>query len=143
MASARIDKSMNFKVQFSPRISAIATFKGQTLRVSCQQAFRTPTLQNQYISLDLGAIQLLGNLHGAVGYDFQSVKDFRSNYNTTLEVDPKILKVDKLDPIRPEQVNSVEVGYRGVIAKRLYIDASAYFNRYFHFTRRSSFLHAN
>ncbi|MDB5228318.1 MAG: TonB-dependent receptor [Bacteroidota bacterium] len=133
VGSARIDKSMNFKVQFSPRISAIATFKGQTFRVSYQTAFRTPTLQNQYISLDLGAIQLLGNLHGALGYDFQSVKDFRSNYNNTLEVDPKILKVDKLDPIRPEQVNSVEVGYRGVIAKRLYVDASAYFNRYFHF----------
>jgi len=133
VGSARIDKSQNFKVQFSPRISAIATFKDHSFRVSYQQAFRTPTLQNQYISLDLGAIQLLGNLHGATGYDFQSVKDFRSNYENTLEVDPTILKSIKLNPLKPEQVNSVEVGYRGVVAKKLYIDVSAYFNRYFNF----------
>jgi outer membrane receptor protein involved in Fe transport len=133
VGSARVDKSENFKVQFSPRISAIATVKGHTFRVSYQQAFRTPTLQNQYISLDLGAIQLLGNLHGADGYDFQSVKDFRSNYNITLEVDPTILKEVRLDPIKPEQVNSVEVGYRGVLARRLYVDVAGYFNRYFNF----------
>jgi len=133
VGSARVDKAENFKVQFSPRISAIGTFKEHTFRFSYQQAFRTPTLQNQYISLDLGAIQLLGNLNGAEGYDFQSVKDFRSNYSVTLEVDPTILKPIKLNPIKPEQVNSWEVGYRGVFAKKLYVDVNAYFNRYFNF----------
>ncbi len=133
IGSARVDKSKNFKVQFSPRISAITTFGNHSFRASYQSAYRTPTLQNQYISLDLGAIKLLGNLHGAKGYDFQSVKDFRSNYNATTLVDPTLLKVVDLDPIRPEQVNSWEIGYRGVIAKRLYIDINGYFNRYFHF----------
>ena len=133
VGSARVDKAENFKVQFSPRISAIGTFKEHSFRFSYQQAFRTPTLQNQYISLDLGAIQLLGNLNGAEGYDFQSVKDFRSNYNVTLEVDPNLLKPIKLNPIKPEQVNSWEVGYRGVFARKLYVDISAYFNRYFNF----------
>ncbi|MBK9328959.1 MAG: TonB-dependent receptor [Sphingobacteriales bacterium] len=133
VASARVDKSENFKVQFSPRISVIGTYKDHSFRFSYQQAFRTPTLQNQYISLDLGAIQLLGNLNGLAGYDFQSVKDFRSNYNVTLEVDPTLLKVVRYEKLQPEQVNSFEFGYRGVIAKKLYIDASAYFNRYFRF----------
>jgi iron complex outermembrane recepter protein len=133
VGSARIDKSMNFKPQFSPRISAIGTYKDHTFRFSYQQAFRTPTLQNQYISLNLGAIELLGNLYGLKGYDFQSVIDFRSNYNTTLEVDPTILKVVDYDPIKPEKVNSFELGYRGVFARKLYVDISAYFNRYFNF----------
>lgn len=133
VGSARIDKSMNFKVQFSPRISAIGTYKDHTFRFSYQQAFRTPTLQNQYIALDLGAIQLLGNLHGAEGYDVESVKMFRENYNSTLNVDPTILKPVKLEPLRPEQVNSWELGYRGVFAKKVYVDVNAYFNRYFHF----------
>lgn len=133
VGSARIDKSMNFKPQFSPRISAIGTYKDHTFRFSYQQAFRTPTLQNQYISLNLGAIQLLGNLNGLKGYDFQSVKDFRSNYNTTLEVDPTILKVLEYGPIKPEKVNSFELGYRGIFARRLYVDISAYYNRYFNF----------
>ena len=133
VGSARIDKAENFKVQFSPRISLIGTYKDHTFRFSYQQAFRSPTLQNQYISLDLGAIQLLGNLRGAEGYDFQSVKDFRSNYDVTLEVDPTLLKPIKLNPIKPEQVNSWELGYRGVFARKLYVDVSAYFNRYFNF----------
>ena len=133
VGSARIDKAENFKVQFSPRVSVIGTYKNNTFRFSYQQAFRTPTLQNQYISLNLGAIQLLGNLHGAEGYDFQSVKDFREKYNTTFEIDPSILKPIKLDPIKPEQVNSWEIGYRGAFFNKLYIDISAYFNRYFHF----------
>ena len=133
VGSARLDKSMNFKIQFSPRISVIGTYKNHSFRFSYQQAFRTPTLQNQYISLDLGAIELLGNLHGAEGYDFQSVKDYRSYYSSTNNVDPSILKPIKLNPIKPEQVNSWEIGYRGVIAKKLYIDANAYFNRYFNF----------
>ncbi|MFN8238872.1 MAG: TonB-dependent receptor [Chitinophagales bacterium] len=133
VASARVDKSENFKVQFSPRVSVIGTYKDHSFRFSYQQAFRTPTLQNQYISLDLGAIQLLGNMNGLLGYDFQSVKDFRSNYNVTLEVDTSLLKIVKYDKLQPEQVNSFEFGYRGVIAKKLYIDASAYFNRYYRF----------
>jgi outer membrane receptor protein involved in Fe transport len=133
VGSARIDKSMNYKVQFSPRISVIGTYKEHTFRFSYQEAFRNPTLQNQYISLDLGAIQLLGNLHGAEGYDFQSVKNFRDKYYTSLEVDPTLLKPIQLNPLKPEQVNSWELGYRGIFAKKLYVDINAYFNRYFNF----------
>lgn len=133
VGSARIDKAENFKIQFSPRISIIGTYKSHTFRFSYQQAFRTPTLQNQYISLDLGAIQLLGNLHGAEGYDYQSVLDFRNHYDSTFSVEPQILKPIKLDPIKPEQVNSWEIGYRGAFFNKLYVDVSAYFNRYFHF----------
>lgn len=133
IGSARIDKTTNFKVQFSPRISAIGTYKTHSIRFSYQQAFRTPTLQNQYISLNLGAINLLGNLYGVTGYDFQSVKDFQADYNTNLVPNYNLLKVIKFDKLKPEQVNSMEFGYRGVIAKKLYIDFVAYFNRYFNF----------
>jgi iron complex outermembrane receptor protein len=134
IGSARVDKSKNFAIQFSPRISAIATFKQHSFRVSYQQAFRTPTLQNQYIALDIGAINLLGNLDGFTGYDFESVKNYQANYqNNSYEINPGLLKVISYQKLKPEQVNSVEVGYRGVVFKKLYIDASAYFNRYFNF----------
>jgi outer membrane receptor protein involved in Fe transport len=133
VGSARVDKSKNFKVQFSPRISAIGTYKNHSIRFSYQQAFRAPTLQNQYISLNLGAINLLGNLYGVTGYDFQSVKDFQADYNTNLVPNYNLLKVVKFDKLKPEQVNSFEFGYRGVVAKKLYIDFVAYLNRYFNF----------
>ncbi len=133
VGSARIDKSKNFKVQFSPRISAIGTYKNHSIRFSYQQAFRAPTLQNQYISLNLGAINLLGNLNGVTGYEFQSVKDFQADYNTNLVPNYNLLKVVKFDKLKPEQVNSFEFGYRGVVVKKLYIDFVAYLNRYFNF----------
>ncbi len=134
IGSARIDKSKNFAVQFSPRISAIATYKSHSFRVSYQQAFRTPTLQNQYIALDIGAINLLGNLDGFTGYDFESVKNYQANYqNNSYNINTNLLKVITYQKLKPEQVNSVEVGYRGVVFKKLYIDMSAYFNRYFNF----------
>ena len=58
-------KSMNFKVQFSPRFSAIGTYKEHTSCFSQQQVFRTPTLQNQYIPNSGARFKLLENLHGA------------------------------------------------------------------------------
>jgi outer membrane receptor protein involved in Fe transport len=38
-----------------------------------------------------------------------------------------------LDPIAPEEVKSVEVGYRGVLFKNLYVDMNYYFNSYTNF----------
>ncbi|MCB9034027.1 MAG: TonB-dependent receptor [Chitinophagales bacterium] len=133
IGSARIDKPENFKLQFSPRISAVANFKKNTFRVSYQQAFRSPTLQNQYIYLDVGAITLKGNLYGNDGYTIESVNDYYDNYQNTLEIDPSRLKTIQMKPLKPEQVNSVEVGYRGSWFKNFYIDMNAYFNRYFNF----------
>lgn len=133
VGSVRADKSENFKVQFSPRIAAIATFKDHTFRFSYQSAFRTPTLQNQYISLDLGAITLLGNLNGALGYDFQSVKDYQKLNDSLYIINTDLLKPIELKPLKPEQVNAFEVGYRGKFFKNFYVDINAYLNRYFNF----------
>ncbi len=134
IGSLRIDKSQNFKIQVSPRLSAIFTQKNHTVRISYQQAFRNPTLQNQYISLDLGAITLLGNLNGVYGYEANSVKAFQEAYQADpININFNLLKIIKYEKLRPEQVNSVEVGYRGAVKGKLYIDVSAYFSRYFHF----------
>ena len=43
--------------------------------------------------------------------------------------DPSVLEVANPDIIKPEQVTSAEVGYRGKI-KKLIIDFSAYYNSY-------------
>lgn len=61
-ASGRYDKNQNFEGQFTPRLSAVATFGEQNFRVSYQTGFRIPTTQNQYIDLRTAQARLIGGL---------------------------------------------------------------------------------
>lgn len=60
--STRYDKNQNFKGQFTPRVSAVATFGDHNFRVSYQTGFRIPTTQNQYIDLQTPQARLVGGL---------------------------------------------------------------------------------
>ncbi|OWY23547.1 TonB-dependent receptor [Sphingobacteriales bacterium UPWRP_1] len=131
MASVRADKNQNYDLQWSPRLSAIFTQGNHNFRVSAQSAFRSPTLQNQYIYLNLGAIVLEGNLSGqSNAYTYQSVKDFETYYQNTYDIDPSLLQAVTLKPVKPEQVKTLELGYRGIYNNAFYIDATAYYSIY-------------
>jgi len=136
-ASVRVDKNKNFKPQVSPRLAISYSFKTHTFRVAAQSAFRTPTLQNQYIDLNLGPITLLGNLNGFDNlYTLNSVNQFNDSLDANVnpnDIDPNILKSVSYAKLKPEQVITVEAGYRGVLWKKLYVDADVYFNRYTNF----------
>jgi outer membrane receptor protein involved in Fe transport len=134
VGSMRLDKNKNFDLQLSPRVSAVFTYNKHTLRVSGQSAFRSPTLQNQYILLDIGPLLLQGNLDGNYNvYDLQSVTDFKERYENEYIIDTSLLKAVTIDPLKQEQVKSIEAGYRTQIFKNLYIDANGYFNIYSNF----------
>jgi outer membrane receptor protein involved in Fe transport len=60
--STRYDKNQNFTGQFTPRVSAVATFGEHNFRVSYQTGFRIPTTQNQYIDLQTPLARLIGGL---------------------------------------------------------------------------------
>lgn len=141
MGSIRVDKNQNFDAQYSPRLSAALTLNNHVIRVSGQSAFRMPTLQNQYILLDVGPLIIAGNLKGWDNlYTLESVSHFnnyldsvRTNnlwFDGAYDTAAKKLRTYKADPIRPEQVKTIEVGYRGTLFKRLYIDAAFYHNWY-------------
>ncbi|MBI2968139.1 MAG: TonB-dependent receptor [Bacteroidetes bacterium] len=143
IGSLRADKSMNYNFQVSPRMSAIVNVKDQIFRVSAQSAFRSPTLQNQYLLLTIGEVPIVnsyvlftlkGNLDGYDNlYTVESVKDFLEYYDSTFIADSNLLKAVKYDPIKPEQVKTLEIGYRGIVGKKLYIDANAYYSIYSNF----------
>jgi iron complex outermembrane receptor protein len=136
IASFRADKNQNFKAQFSPRGSVIySPLVNHTFRFSGQSAFRTPTLQNQFILLDLGPITLKGNTTGYDNlYTLNSVTEFLNYYDSTAIINTALLKPITLKPLRPEQVRTVEFGYRGIFANnRLYVDFNTYFNWYKNF----------
>lgn len=134
IGSVRLDKNQNFNLQFSPRLAAVAKFRNHTFRISGQSAFRSPTLQNQYINLNLGPIKLVGNRDGWDNlYTWDSVQEFDSIYDTTFTIQPTLLRTTRLDPLQPEQIRTLEVGYRSVLFEKLYIDATAYFSWYTNF----------
>ena len=142
--SLRFDKNQNFDGQINPRISAVYTLaKNHNIRGSFQTGFRNPTTQGQYINLNIISARLLGGLrenYEAYGlttnaYSGGSVLAFRSAYFD----DPSerlasyanlLVPVNNFDPVKPEKVKSVEVGYKSLIDNKLLIDAVFYYNIY-------------
>jgi len=138
IGSLRMDKNQNFDPQFSPRLCASWNLKNHNIRIGAQSAFRTPTLQNQFINLDLGPITLIGNLNGINNvYTLNSVNAFNDSLNAVNgdlnAVNPNILEAKNYQALKPEQVKTLEIGYRGVIKNKFFIDADAYFNQYTNF----------
>jgi len=66
-ASVRYDKSENFDDHFSPRISALYTFKEKhNFRASLLTGYRNPGAKEQFMNKDIGPARLLGGLNELV-----------------------------------------------------------------------------
>lgn len=125
IASIRIDKSGNFEFQLSPRLGFILTVKEHHLRLFAQSAFRNPTLNDQYFNMNNGSFIARGNLGGFANiYTLSSVTDYQNSGDTNK------LQTIILEPIRPEHLNAVELGYRTALFRKLIIDVNGYYNLY-------------
>jgi outer membrane receptor protein involved in Fe transport len=138
IGSVRVDKNQNFEPQFSPRLSIAYNLKSHNIRIGAQSAFRTPTLQNQFINLNLGPITLIGNLNGINNvYTLNSVTQFKDSLDAVNgdlnAVEHELLQAKEYGKLQPEQVKTIEVGYRGMFKNKLFIDADFYFNEYTNF----------
>lgn len=138
-ASGRYDKQTNFEGKFTPRFAAvIRVAKENNIRLSYQTSYRFPSNQNQYISLRLGGGSsfLIGSLpefqdfyklnSTKPGYTAASVLSYRSG---TLADSSRLVRA-VFKTLKPETVNSYEIGYKGIIGKKLLIDAYYYFSKY-------------
>ncbi|HLV39556.1 TonB-dependent receptor [Xanthomarina sp.] len=155
--SARYDKSEFFDGFVSPRLSAGLTIKrNHNVRASVQTGFRNPTTQDLFIGLNAGPYVLVGSAPAnldrytrdypvsAAGqiafgqpttitqtggaaytnsYSRKSVENFGASSN------PADLIVANPDVVQPEQVTSMEVGYRGKL-DLVTVDLSVYYNKY-------------
>lgn len=148
--SLRWDKNENFDAQLNPRISAVfSPNPEQNFRISYQTGFRMPTSQNQHIDLNAVSARLIGGLpqYAAARNVFQYAYDLRSVTAYTAAVaagaaagnpsaigDPNnlalLVPVTSVAPVKPEQVQSIEVGYKGLIADKLMIDLVYYQNTF-------------
>ncbi|MBI49452.1 MAG: TonB-dependent receptor [Crocinitomicaceae bacterium] len=141
----RVDKNQNFDAVISPALSLVWTNTTNTsqdiVRLSFSSALRNPTLADQYLYLDVGPATLIGNLNGAQDlitpsslYDYlTSDNSSFENGGSDLQKDIALLDSFDIEPIRPEEVKTLEVGLRTTFKDKLYVDASAYYSKYNHF----------
>ncbi|MFN9799942.1 MAG: TonB-dependent receptor, partial [Bacteroidota bacterium] len=95
---------------------------------SFSSALRNPTLADQYLFLNVGPAILSGNLNGVDSLiTISSFQEYRSS------LDPGEIRYFNIAPIRPEQVRTLEAGYRGSLGEKIYVDAGFYTSWYTHF----------
>ncbi len=124
--TARLDKNQNFDLVVSPAASFVYTPNvNNTLRLSFSSAVRNPTLADQYLYLNVGRAQLLGNISG---YDSLITTESFVNYLNTLNKDT--LSYFNEPSIQPEKVKTFEVGYRGTLLGKIWVDAGYYYSFY-------------
>ncbi|MCW3088219.1 MAG: hypothetical protein JWQ78_1605 [Sediminibacterium sp.] len=138
--SGRYDKNTNFKGRFTPRASAVVKLaQDHNLRFSYQQAYRFPTTQNQWINLTIGGgTRLMGGLpqlrdyykfSSNPVYTVASVQAFGASAQAGAP-NPALLQQQTFGEFKAESSNSFEVGYKGLIAKKLLIDVYGYWAKY-------------
>jgi iron complex outermembrane recepter protein len=142
--SGRMDVLQRFDPKFSPRLSLVylAGKKRQhSFRASAQIGYRLPTILNQfgYIAIP-GAVTLGGFLNeaqalnlahtldnGAVianAYTFASVNEYLYTGDSTKLIRPAMRN------IKPEELRTVEFGWRTFLFERLETDISLYYSSF-------------
>ncbi|HEX2781915.1 MAG TPA: TonB-dependent receptor [Gemmatimonadaceae bacterium] len=112
IGAGRYDKHDYYDAQWSPKAGLLFTpIPDQTFRVTFNRAFKSPTiLQTGFYFPDFSpGIGLLGNRYGF---------DVRDTLSGAL--------VRHFDPIVPETNDTYEVGYKGVLGNRLFLDVTGY-----------------
>lgn len=105
IAAARGDYHNVFDFNILPKAGITYSHDKGTWRITYGKGFATPTVLNTHMKI-MGGIGL-GNADGFTKADGS-----------------------KVDPLRPETVQTFEVGYKGHLAKgRLFIDVNAYYNK--------------
>ncbi|MDB4907457.1 MAG: hypothetical protein JWO05_2241 [Gemmatimonadetes bacterium] len=116
--AGRYDKHERYDAQFSPKAALMFTpVADQTIRVTYNKAFKSPTvLQTDfYFPNFVAGVGVFGNLDGF---------DIKNAAGTITKA---------YDPIRPETNDTWELGYKGVVGQRLFVDVTGYRTRFQHF----------
>ena len=154
--SVRYDKSELFDGFFSPRLAAGFTINdNHNIRASIQTGFRNPTTQDLYIGLDVGRAILVGGasnnperdvreyglsptgqaITGAASLNVDGTGAYNNSFFASsvgafaATGDASALNVANSNYVKPEQVRSIDFGYRGKLGK-LIVDFNWYYNTY-------------
>jgi iron complex outermembrane recepter protein len=131
----RMDKNENFDALFSPAASLVYTpAPDRVFRISFSSAIRNPTLADQYLYYNVGRAILLGNVDGQfeAGRDsLVTIESFEA-YRSAAQLNAGLaeLRYFNIDRLRPEQVRTLEIGYRGTHWEKIYVDVNGYTSWY-------------
>lgn len=143
--SLRFDKNENFEGRITPRVSAVYTFsETHNIRASFQTGFRNPDTQAQYIYFPVGTNTLLGSarenaerygLHEGGAYTLDSYNAYLGSGGSLgsgapVGGDPSLLREVYVPYVGPEQLRSVELGYKGIFSNNVLIDLNGYYTNY-------------
>jgi outer membrane receptor protein involved in Fe transport len=149
-ASARVDRNPEFSTKFNPRLAVVYTAaQKHNFRASYQNGYRFPALFEALSFLNNASVRRVGGLarvNEGIGflensYTLSSLDAFTAAVNgdvrngmTTNDAALKnreLLQVANLPVMRPESINSFEVGYKSVLLQnKLIVDFDAYYNIY-------------
>jgi outer membrane receptor protein involved in Fe transport len=161
--SLRFDKNENFEGRLTPRISAVLTLgENHNFRASFQTGFRNPSVQDQFIFLDVGQAKLVGgvpatsrglHLYGpeANVYTLSSVQAFGGRVAADIAAgttasravlnNAALLQAARVDYVKPEQNRAYEIGYKGLgLDKSLMWDVNYYYSTYNNFILNTTVL---
>lgn len=152
--SLRYDKNENFDGQINPRIAAVwSVAENHNLRASFQTGFRIPSTQGQYIDLNTITARLIGGLPEIYEkYDVETNSYTRESVAAYSQAvfdagatpaaimgNLNLLEQFEYDPVKPEKVKTIEVGYKSLIGNKLLIDFAYYYNFYKDFITQVQF----
>ncbi|MBC7775269.1 MAG: TonB-dependent receptor [Phycisphaerae bacterium] len=150
-ASIRVDNNPEFKPVFNPRLAVVYTAaQHHNFRASFQNGYRFPALFEAFSFLNNASVRRVGGLarvNEGIGfnensYTLASFDIFNAAVNADVATlgltrenaalkNRDLLKIANLQSMKPESINSFEVGYKSVLANnRLLIDLDVYLNQY-------------
>ncbi len=148
----RADKNRYFALRFNPRVAAVfALTDDHTFRLSYQTGYRFPSLFEAFSNVNSGGVKRVGGLpimsQGIFenSYLRTAIDAFQAAVNTDVNVNrltsaqavlknKDLLRRNTYTYLKPEQVNSFEIGYKGLfLNRRLYVDVDFYSNVYRNF----------
>ncbi len=148
-AILRGDKNDYFPLAWNPRFTAVySPVYSQNFRLSFQSGYRYPSIFEAYSNVNSGGTKRVGGLPVMSSGIFENawlltsitafqqavLNDVNKNglsQTAAIQKNQSLLQKNPYTYIKPEHVNSVEGGYKGVFARgKIYIDADFYFNNY-------------
>lgn len=150
--SLRVDKNDYFAARLNPRLAVVySPMEAHNFRASYQNGYRFPSLFEGFSNVNSGGVKRVGGLPVMSQGIYErawlrtSIDQFQSAINTdvntnkltanqAIDKNKGLLRPNPYTYLKPEQVNSIEVGYKGLLAqKRLFLDTDAYYTVYRNF----------
>lgn len=156
-ATLRVDKNDYFKLTANPRFTAVfSPDHNSSIRLSYQEGYRFPSIFEAYSNINSGGVKRVGGLPVMSSGVFENawlansinafqaavVNDInRNGLSKTAAIlkEKDLLQKSPYTYIRPENIQSLETGYRGSFCKdHLFIDADLYYNIYHNFIAQTN-----